>query len=249
MKTSDGMLLEDRDCPRTCYECNHPMQLSGLYGGRCFARFSRDEYFACQYANPAHAHDCVSRLTDMDAGLRMRDLMRERFDLIMDDLERSTGIHLDVEHAAELLTHWDEGGNWLHCAATRRNLPWMLLFTGPRESATRVLVRKDSELHRKLAAIKFIRLEDEPPCHVRVTWVRRMWRPLWFGLQRRRTIIRDGGSYDTYRLRLWANGLPLGDDLTILADDHYLDDPPAQRDRRLLGIAERVLENRTKRQR
>lgn len=74
-------------------------------------------------------------------------------------------------------------------------------------------------------------------------------RPLWFGLQRRRTIIRDGRSYDTYRLRLWANGLPLGDDLTILADDHYLDDPPAQRDRRLLGIAERVLENRTKRQR
>lgn len=246
MTATDGMQADDwngHDCFRTCYECDHPVQLSGLYAGGCFARLSRDEYFACRWADYDHAQECVRRQTGRETELVMKNLMRERFDLIVEDLERSTGIRLDAEYAEDLLTRWYEGRKWQHCAATRRNLPWMLFYPG-HDSIDRALVRRDSELYRKLSTIGFIRLEDEPPCHARVVWVKCMWKPIWFELWRRRTIIRDGRSYDTYRLRLWVDGLPLGDDLSILADDHYLDAPPSRRDQRLLGIAEKVLGKR-----
>ncbi len=94
MTATDGMQANDwndHDCFQTCYECDHPVQLSGLYAGGCFARLSRDEYFACRWADYDHAQECVRRQTGRETELVMKNLMQERFDLIRSE-----------EHTSEL---------------------------------------------------------------------------------------------------------------------------------------------------
>lgn len=124
-----------------CPECDNPIQLIGLYTNQedshgwpygrhvrhsipRLARYVEEEYLACPYADPRYRRDEGRRLVTSRVGLALRDLMRDRFDLIADDWERSTGLHLGVKYAAKMLGKWKDNQGWLFFMATRRNLPW-----------------------------------------------------------------------------------------------------------------------------
>lgn len=241
-----------------CPECDNPIQLVGLFrnqedaAGRPYgrhvrhsvpnlARYDEDEYLACPYADPRYRKDDGRRPVNSPKGAMLRTLMRDRFDLIVADWERSAGIHMSVDYARRMLEGWKVNSGWLYYVANMHNLPWMLFFAAPAQPLVGRWIRKGSGLQRKLETLDRVRLDDVAPWYVQVSRVGNTYLDLSFLLWHRRIVIRDEHAEETFLLRILLDGKPVGRDLLVHADGRYLEGAHSRRGQRLLAVADEVL--------
>ena len=147
-----------------CPACDNPVVLVGLYrnergmdrprrpfGRHCghdvpgLAEYDEEAYRTCRYADPGHRVNSWRKRRPSDPhGLALYRLMRGEFDNVALAWEMSSGIHLGLGYAEEMLRGWRANEGWRYYVASYQNLPQMLFWPAGSQKLMGRYVRRGS---------------------------------------------------------------------------------------------------------
>lgn len=236
-----------------CPACDNPVVLVGLYrnergmdrprrpfGRHCghdvpgLAEYDEEAYRTCRYADPGHRVNSWRKRRPSDPhGLALYRLMRGEFDNVALAWEMSSGIHLGLGYAEEMLRGWRANEGWRYYVASYQNLPQMLFWPAGSQKLMGRYVRRGSPLHGLLDRSGLVSLEPRGNRYVQV---------------RRRSRRFVEASFVIYDRTFGPDGdvdEQVASDLRIAAETDWLERARSltrgRRDERLLEIAGRIL--------
>lgn len=249
-----------------CPACDNPVVLVGLYrnergmdrprrpfGRHCghdvpgLAEYDEEAYRTCRYADPGHRVNSWRKRRPSDPhGLALYRLMRGEFDNVALAWEMSSGIHLGLGYAEEMLRGWRANEGWRYYVASYQNLPQMLFWPAGSQKLMGRYVRRGSPLHGLLDRSGLVSLEPRGNRYVQVRRRSRRFVEASFVIYDR-TFGPDGGvdEQEIFDARVDVDGRELASDLRIAAETDWLERARSltrgRRDERLLEIAGRIL--------
>lgn len=249
-----------------CPACDNPVVLVGLYrnergmdrprrpfGRHCGhdvpgpAEYDEEAYRTCRYADPGHRVNSWRKRRPSDLhGLALYRLMRGEFDNVALAWEMSSGIHLGLGYAEEMLRGWRANEGWRYYVASYQNLPQMLFWPAGSQKLMGRYVRRGSPLHGLLDRSGLVSLEPRGNRYVQVRRRSRRFVEASFVIYDR-TFGPDGDvdEQEIFDARVDVDGRELASDLRIAAETDWLERARSltrgRRDERLLEIAGRIL--------